>query len=141
MPLTQQSADLVGYDSQGRVCLLAEVKGRKETTAAWASEFRRNLLDGDHTGAPLFVIAARDNIYVWLRRAAGASAPQYVLDAQQVLDVYLSKVSLAPEEIRGETFKFVVLSWLRDLAGIGAAGKSAGEKRLADALKNTHIES
>ena len=62
--MQNRDVDLVIYGDKGQALLLAEVKGRADTSPQWAAQYRMNLLShGTLPHAPYFLIAAADYLY------------------------------------------------------------------------------
>ena len=114
--------DLVAYDKEGRIVLLAEAKSRRGTSENWAAQLRRNMLaHGTLPGTKLFLIATPERMYLWKHQPAGKpeAPPEFTADAQKVLEPYFEKLCQEPSEIGPEAFEFLVLTWLIDIARAG----------------------
>src|SRR5689334_19494299 len=58
--------DIVAYDQEGRVLLLAEAKSRGGTSESWAARLRKNMLShGILPWAKYFLIATPERMYFW----------------------------------------------------------------------------
>lgn len=60
--------DLIAYDGNGQVVLLAEARSRMGKSPEWAARFRHNLLEhGLLPNARFFLIATPERMYFWNR--------------------------------------------------------------------------
>ena len=114
--------DFVLYDRHGRLAAIVEVKAKRGTSSRWAAEFRRNLLAHDaFQQAPFFLLITPDKVYLWKEtsRPGGAGSspipPDYELDAKSLFRRYLERAGLNPEDVSGQAFELIVMSWLGDL--------------------------
>lgn len=132
--------DFTLYDRIGRRKVVVEVKSKRGTSEQWAAEFRRNLLAAheEFQDADFFVIATPDRVYLWRERAEAPSAvrPDYVLDGS-VFRPYTSHL----DEMNGDGFLLVVMSWLSDLmrprdAGDLAEGDRLSQSGLLESVRN-----
>ncbi len=111
-------ADLVGYDRNGQIVLIAEVKRKTGGSAEWAAKWRRNMLShGDMPDAKFFMIALPDRFYLW--KEAGTvpepTAPTFEIDAGPVLKPYLDESGISLENISPQSFELVVATWLNSI--------------------------
>ncbi|MBV9768188.1 MAG: hypothetical protein JOZ32_01340 [Bryobacterales bacterium] len=118
--------DLIAYDREGNIVLLAETKSMPGTSKRWAAELRRNMLaHGALPQAKYFLIATPERIYVWKQdmkqeAASGETIfPEFTIDAAQELQPYFEKFQQKPSEIGPEEFTLLVSSWLTNLAWAG----------------------
>jgi hypothetical protein len=109
--------DLAGYDRDGQLALVVEVKRRPHTTGEWAAAFRRNLLaHGDPPRARLFALIVPDRIYTWRVGAPAEAAPDAEIDARPLFESYFERAHADPEQIDPMAFELLVAWWLQDMA-------------------------
>lgn len=111
-------ADLVAYDRNGQLVLIAEIKRKTGVSAEWAAKWRRNMLShGELPDAKYFLIALPDRFYLW--KDAGTvpepTAPTFEIDAGPVLKPYLDQIGISPEEISPQSFEMIVSEWLNSI--------------------------
>ena len=114
----QARADLGVYDSRGRLTVVAEVKAKLGTSADWAAELRRSLLDyGAFGDAEFFLIVTPDKIYLWKDAGTGLDPvlPTYVVDTESELGHYFRNIGTGPERISGHAFELLVSAWLSNV--------------------------
>jgi len=149
MPFQTQAIDFVAYDRRGRAILLAEAKGRFGTSEEWAGQLRRNILaHGELPQAPYFLVAALDRLYFWKRYGSeDEGRPDFSVEAQKVLAPYLEKLGRPISEVRSQSFEFLILWWLTDLAGSShpplaqdSSVRWLTDSGFLDAVKSAHIE-
>ena len=144
--------DLVLYDRTGRLVAVVEVKAKRGTSREWAARLRQTLLAHDEafSRAPFFLLATPDRLYLWKAGAGDSSQeaslamPQLELDAKPLFGPYLERSGLRLENVGGEAFELVVMSWLGDLtrreasepSRLDATGlpEAAREGRIADPI-------
>jgi hypothetical protein len=118
MPTQHTGIDLVAYDRDGRVVLLAETKSRRGTSEGWATRLRRNMLaHGLLPWAKYFLMATPERMYPWKQEHHNpAEPPEFTIDAAKVFLSYFQKLRQEPSEIGPEAFELLVLTWLTDVA-------------------------
>ena len=114
-------ADLVVYDRNGQIVLIAEVKRKIGVSAKWAAKWRSNMLShGSQPNTKFFMIALPDRFYLW--KDAGTTPkptnPTFEIDAGPVLKPYLDESGITPENISGQSFELIVATWLNSILGI-----------------------
>lgn len=110
-------ADLSLYDPLDRLIAVVEVKKRVLTTASWAREFRRNLLEfSGFSQADYVLLITPDKLYLWGHGDPPEAEPRFEIDLQPILAPYFEKARLKPSEISGHAFELIVASWLADLS-------------------------
>ena len=149
-PLQHIGADLVVYDNDGKIVLLAEAKSRHGKSDQWAARLRGNMLEhGDLPSAKFFLIATPESIYLWKQERPDPpeAAPDFVIDAVKELKPYFEKFKMSPEDIGPEAFKILILSWLTGLmrpseqrAREDASSRWLSDSGLAQSLKNARVE-
>jgi hypothetical protein len=114
--LNKSLFDLAAYDQNGRRALLVEVK-RRPAEAAWAAEYRRNLISRGLLGGPeLFLFVVPDRLFLWAAHAPADAPPTYETDARPLLARYFQRIGVRPDEIQPLAFEMLVLLWLQELA-------------------------
>jgi hypothetical protein len=149
MTLQTRALDFVAYDRRGDVILLAEAKGRSGTSEEWAVQLRRNILaHGALPRAPYFLVAALDRLYFWKQDGTeGTDRPDFSVDAPNILAPYLEKLGRSISEVRSQSFEFLILWWLTDLAGSSpyqltqeTSMRWLADSGFLDSIKGAHIE-
>lgn len=109
--------DIAGYDNEGNLRLVVEVKNKTGTTTDWAARMRRNLLIHNVIpNAPFFLIALPDRFYLWKSAPLeGDDRPTYEVDPAPILSQYFSRAGVQPENMSGNGFELLLLSWLTEL--------------------------
>jgi len=114
--------DFVLYDRHGRLAAIIEVKAKRGTSSKWAAEFRRNLLAYESfRDAPFFLLVTPDRLYLWKEAPKTSDAsvslkpPDFELDTNLLFRRYLERAGLKLEDVSGQAFELIVMSWLEDL--------------------------
>ncbi|MCP4701847.1 MAG: hypothetical protein GY862_34050, partial [Gammaproteobacteria bacterium] len=81
-------ADIVVYDRNRQIALIAEVKKKPGVTSEWAVKWRRNILaHGELPDVTFFMVALPDRFYLW--KNAGNQPelvePSFEIDAEPIL--------------------------------------------------------
>jgi hypothetical protein len=117
-----QIADFIAYSPDGQIALIAEAKGRRNTSRSWATQLRRNLLaHGTVPTSRFFLLALPDRLYLW-KDAGNASElvePTYEIDAAPFFQPYYEAARVSPDQLTGQSFELIVTSWLRELVRSG----------------------
>lgn len=117
MPSHHSGIDIVAYDRDGRVLLLAEAKSRRGTSESWAAGLRRNMLShGVLPWSKYFLIATPERVYLWRQPNAAEVAPGVTINAERVFKPYFQRLHQEPSSIAPEAFEHLVLTWLTDIA-------------------------
>lgn len=131
---TNESVDLIGYDANGQIVLVGEVKSRLGTTDEWAAQFHRNLLA--HGGVPqarFFLIGTPDHLYFWDRETNSPEGlPDFRIDTEQDLHEYFGKWSKPPAQVTSEGLKLLIQTWLVDAISSDKANGDSHLKWLSD---------
>jgi hypothetical protein len=144
-----QIADFVAYSPDGQIALIAEAKGRTNTTRSWATQLRRNMLShGAVPSSRFFLLALPDRLYLW--KDAGNKSelvePTYEIDAAPFFQPYFAAARVSPDKLTSQSFELIVTSWLRELVRSGLPAdvpepqrRSLLESGLLDALKGGSV--
>jgi hypothetical protein len=141
-------ADVVGFDAQGDVVLVADVKARYGASRTWAAQFRRNLLShGLVRNARFFLIALPDRFYLWTGAPSDQTElpPTYDVDPSPFLEPYFRAAGIPPDRITGNAFELMLASWLNSLTRMEDPPASLKEQSwlfesgLLDALRGGSI--
>ncbi len=111
-------ADLLLYNSGGRLTALAEVKNRTGTSGMWAAKTRRNLLaHGLGCGSDYFLLITPDRLYAWKDAGnnSGEVLPTYEADTGPTFAPYFNQAGIVPNRTSGQAFELVVAAWLSDV--------------------------
>jgi hypothetical protein len=134
--------DIVGFDQNGQVRLVAEVKNRRGVSSDWATQLRRNIV-AHSSVAPTayFLLVLPDQLYLW------KPTPKPELDRKP--DWH----STVPEWVAEHTsstsaFELSSFGWLSDLTRLTSpdalrhdpAWTWATESGLADSLRGGRVE-
>jgi hypothetical protein len=142
-------ADLLAYGPEGQIALIVEVKSRTETSRAWATQMRRNMLaHGIIPDSQFLLLALPDRLYLW--KNAGNEPelvePSYEIDATPIFKPYYEKARLSPATISNQSFELIVASWLNELIQSGISAELPEEQKkllqdsgLFEALKHGNI--
>jgi len=114
-------ADIVIYDRNGQIVLIAEIKRKTGVSAEWAAKWRRNMLShGELPDAKFFLIALPDRFYLW-KNAGNAPepvAPTFEIDAGPVLKPYLDESGISSENISPQGFELIIAAWINSVLHI-----------------------
>lgn len=113
-----QVADIVGYNPDGQLSLLVEIKSKTDTSRPWATRLRRNILA--HGGVPnsrFLLIALPDRLYLWrdVGNLAESVEPTYEIDATPFFRPYYEQARISPDQLSERSFELIVTSWLNEL--------------------------
>ena len=114
----KQYADILAYDRDGQLALIAEVKSKRGTSSDWAAKMRRNMFaHGLMPNAPYFLLALPDAFYLWKNngRAADVIEPTQSVDPDPFLRPYYKKSGLISTDLTGRSFELIVASWLNQV--------------------------
>jgi hypothetical protein len=117
--------DIVLFSSRGDPLMVVEVKGAVGTTAAWASQLRRNLMVHSGIRPPkYFMLASPDHFFLWDASAQHRpdALPAYEIDAASLLSQYRLGTELSSEPLGHSALETVVGSWLQALIAQADAG-------------------
>ena len=133
-------ADILVFDENRDLLLLAEVNAKEETDVVWAAEIRHDVAEL-RRGAlpPYFVVVARDTTYIWSTREVDAP-PEVQIPTGDLLGEYLRETKLNAREIMPSALELLVGLWLRDLTYGDARATRAIPSRLAEAAVNGRME-
>lgn len=108
--------DLAGYNREGQLILLVEMKSKLHTSTEWAAKFRRNILaHGIVPKVPYFLMVFPDKIYLWAGNEVrlDESEPTYVVDARPIFQPYFEKAGIKSEQqISEESLELIFSTWL-----------------------------
>lgn len=144
-----QVADFVGYNQEGQILFIAEVKSRVSTSKVWAARLRRNLLaHGFLPKVPFFLLALPDKFYIWkdANNIPEETEPTYEINAVSLLKSYYEKGETSPETITEQSLELALTSWFNDLVQLGVPNDIPQEEKdiliksgIVEALKGGHI--
>ena len=145
-------ADIVGYDNQGKLTLVVEVKKKLGTDGEWAAKMRHNIVAySSLSKVRFFLLALPDHFYLWKdKSSAKTEKPTYEIDPISVLKPYLEKANLQIEKLSSSGFEMLITFWLNELLELSEssenfehndANKWLIESGLLDAIKHGRIES
>lgn len=111
----KQYADILAFDRNGQLTLIAEVKSKRGTSSDWAAKMRRNMFaHGLMPTAPYFLLALQDAFYLWENNGgeSGIIEPTQRINPDSFLQPYYEKSGVAPTDLTGKSFELIVASWL-----------------------------
>lgn len=111
--------DLAGYNREGQLILLVEMKSKLHTSPEWAAKFRRNILaHGIVPKVPYFLMVFPDKIYLWAGKEVrlDESEPTYVVDARPIFQPYFEKAGIESDrQISAESLELIFSTWLTNI--------------------------
>lgn len=114
----KQYADILAFDRNGQLALIAEVKSKRGTSVNWAAKMRRNMFaHGLLPDAPYFLLALPDAFYLWENNGRGAEViePSQRVNPDPFLQPYYDESGIAPTDLTGRSFELIVASWLNQV--------------------------
>jgi hypothetical protein len=114
----KQYADILVFDRNGQLALIADVKSKLGTSSDWAAKMRRNMYaHGLLPQAPFFLLALPDRFYLWKNadKTLEILEPTYQVDPTPFLQPYFEKTGLSPDNITGRSFELIIASWLNQV--------------------------
>jgi len=114
----RQYADIVVYDKNGQLALIAEVKNKQGTSKEWAAKLRRNMYAHNFMpNAPFFLLALPDRFYLWKTptNTGEEIEPTHQIDPTSFLQPYFEKAGVSPGTVTGKSFELIVGSWLNQI--------------------------
>lgn len=115
-------ADLVAYNLNGQVTLVAEAKSKTDTSRDWAVRMRRNMLaHGLVPDSPFFLLALPDKLYLWkdAGNAPELILPTYEIDGTPFFQSYYKRAGIRLEDLNNQSFELIVTSWLNEVMQFG----------------------
>lgn len=110
--------DLLVDNHDGQLALVVEVKTKLNSSPAWATRFRRNLLaHGSFPETPYFLMVFPDWFYLWIATDVQSiqSEPTYTIDARPILQPYFKRAGVSAEQISGQSLEIIVAAWLGEI--------------------------
>jgi hypothetical protein len=123
-----QMTDFVAYSPNGQIALIAEAKGRTNTSRSWAAQTRRNMLaHGAGPDCRFFLLALPDRLYLWkdVTNASEPVEPTYEVDAVPFFQPYFAAAGVSPDRLTGSSFELIVKFWLDELVHSGIPASMA----------------
>lgn len=136
------AADIAVFDRHDQLSVLVEVRPRKESSQAWASEIRREVIEMHDGFIPrYFLVVARDSMYLWKSAKAPHSPPDLEVPTEEILSSYLEPIERTVASVAPSVLELVVGNWLDDLTrGTERhAAASLDDAGLRDAVSNGRI--
>lgn len=147
----QATYDMAAIDQAGAMILAVVVKAKSGTDAEWATQWRRNIaVHSVLPGADFFLMALPDRFYLWNNIVEATReawlAPTLEVDPASLLEPYYERIGIKSDALHGETFEFVLLTWLNDVidassanASLHASSEWLERSGLYKALRNTRV--
>jgi hypothetical protein len=111
--------DFALFGRDQRLVAVVEAKSKKNTSAAWAVQLRRNMLAHGHASlrSDYFFIVTPDWLYVWQGAADEPTVrqPSFAVDARPLFAPYFERAGVSPDGASPQAFELVVAAWLGDL--------------------------
>jgi hypothetical protein len=145
----RQYADILAFDKNGQLALIAEVKNKRGTSTTWAARMRRNMFaHGLLPNAPYFLLALPDAFYLWEQNggASEAAEPTQKINPHQLLEPYYEKAGISPANLTGASFELIVTLWLNQVLRAKSPQELNGnhdwilKSGLFDRLAGGHLE-
>jgi hypothetical protein len=114
----KQYADIIAFDKNGQVALIAEVKNKRGTSKEWATRLRRNLYASAlRPHAPFCLLALPDKFYLWKNMGGNSEVlePTQEIDPRPFLQTYYEKSGVSPNSLTGDSFELIITSWLNQV--------------------------
>jgi hypothetical protein len=109
--------DIAAYSPNRELVLLVEVKWSKDSSQEGAVFFRRNLRNhGMLTDGPHFLLANRNNLFLWKGSSGPDAEPDFRGPAKPVLKKYLGDIAETEVGAGPESVELAFKLWLTDLA-------------------------
>jgi hypothetical protein len=109
--------DIAAYSSAKELVLLVEVKWSKESSEEDAIFFRRNLRNHSIlTDGPHFLLAYRNNLFLWKGSTSPDAQPDFRSPAKPVLRKYLGEIAETASGAGPESLELAFKLWLTDFA-------------------------
>lgn len=130
--------DIGVYDAENRPILVAEVKGKPDSSTQWAAQLRRNLAaHASFPDARYFLVVTPNTIYLWTRPVGTELAPaDATFDARVVLKPYLDQFR-DPRNLTETALEIMVAAWLDSL--IDGYGRSKLSPEVHDRLEEAGL--
>jgi hypothetical protein len=134
------TTDIVVYDENRNVLLLAEVKAKEATNASWAAGIRNHIAQRRRgTLPPYFVVVARDTTYIW-STCESEAPPGVQVSTEVLLGEYFRVAGIDVQHIAPSALELAAGMWLRDLTHGDPAAMHGVPPDLARAAENGRIE-
>ncbi len=114
----RQYADILAFDKNGQLALVAEVKNKLGTSSDWAAKMRRNMFaHGSVPNAPFFLLALPDSFYLWENtdRTLEIVEPTQKVNPKPFLQHLFGLTDSSYRNLTGKSFELVVTSWLNQV--------------------------
>lgn len=147
----EPSFDIAVIDNQATTVLAVEAKVKWGTDSQWAKQMRRNIaVNGVLPPARYYLLALPDRFYLW-DNAGEANRqiwldPMVEVDAALILTPYFERIGINTDMLIGETFEFVVSTWLNDMidasnadAALDATNEWLDRSGLYKAFKHSRV--
>jgi hypothetical protein len=134
--------DILGFDRNGQIRLVAEVKNRRGVSSEWAKQLRRNILaNGSSATGTFFLLLLPDQLYLWKPSAKPDfdSEP----DWHSSVPDWVGKHGSSTSALEVSSF-----GWLSDLTRLTSPESLKGDadwewatkSGLAESLRGGHVE-
>ncbi|MEM9216248.1 MAG: hypothetical protein AAGD25_18120 [Cyanobacteria bacterium P01_F01_bin.150] len=110
--------DLAVKNRDGQLVLVVEVKRRTKVSPEWAAQLRRNILaHGIFADAPYFLLVFPDQFYLWASNKESEFQHErpYIIDSSPILQPYLDRADISPEQISETGLELIITSWLGEI--------------------------
>src|SRR5256885_30788 len=85
-------ADIAVYDENDQISALVEVRAVPESSAEWAVEIRRDIVETNGFTPRYFLVVARDCAYVWNSAAPSDARPDQTFRTDDLFHHYLQYI-------------------------------------------------
>ena len=145
----RQYADILAFDKDGELALIAEVKNKWGTSDDWAAKMRRNMFAHRlMPRSPFFLLALPDVFYLWHDTDSTLEpvAPSLKVDPRSFLQPYYETSGSSLQDLTGRSFELVVTSWLNQVLSTESSQNLLGDDQkwlissgLFSRLKGGHL--
>lgn len=114
----RQYADILAFDKDGELTLIAEVKNKWGTSDDWAAKMRRNMFaHGLMPHPPFFLLALPDIFYLWhnIDSTLESVTPTLKVDPRSFLQPHYETSGSSLHDLTGRSFELIVTSWLNQV--------------------------
>jgi len=133
------SQDIKVFDRSGKLKVLGQVRGYRETSTEWATELLPDILMDEHR-PPYLVLVTRDQTYFW-RDPVNHPVPAYSIATNELLKEYLQPLQRSAADVGNTGLGMLLFDWIAD----ARRNPSRIPERLAaigfsDAIHNGRLE-
>src|SRR4051795_5525951 len=103
-------------EKRGVPILAVEARNEVSPSPEYAAEFLRNILaHGDIPDAQYFLLAFRNELYLWRDPTAPVSLPDFQGDTADTLEPYLARLRRPLDKLSQSGFEMLIQSWVGEV--------------------------